>query len=92
MVKPINQANFFCSAPTNSGFWLLTIILPIINNGAYFGLMNKRIKNSTTKTDNTYFTGTKFPLLKIRTKEIKAIRNIIPAVARISRLLRTGIS
>ena len=50
------------------------------------------MKNSTTKTDNTYFTGTKFPLLKIKINEMKAKRNIIPAVALISRLFNTGIA
>lgn len=67
------------------------MILPMINNGAYFGFINKRMKNSTTKTDNTYFTGTKFPLLRISIKEMKAIRNIIPTADLISRLFNIGI-
>ena len=91
ITNPMYQANFFCAAPTYSGFWLATIKRAMIKSGANFGAINRRIENSITKTERTYLTGTKLPTFKISTKEMRAARNIIPAVARISLLFKTGI-
>jgi len=88
---PIFQANFFCGAPTYSGFCLLTIKRPIINAGENFGLIKTRITRSVRKTIITYLISRKFPLNKISIKEISISTNNIPADALISRSFKTGI-
>lgn len=89
-IMPIIHANFFCLAPTYSGFCLLTIKRPIIKVGEYFGLTKTRIIKSVKKKVTTYFMSRKFCLKRTSMRDIKTNKNNIPADARISRSLRTG--
>ena len=89
--SPIIQANFFFCAPTYSGTCFLTIKRPIINVGENLGFIKTRMRKSVKNKEMTYFTGTKFPLDKISTKEMNTAKNSMPAEALTSRSLRTGI-
>ena len=88
---PIIHENFFWAAPTYSGFCLLTINLPIISVGAYFGVINTRIIKSVKKTVITYLIIKKLPLNSMNMSDRKVKKNRMPAAARISRSLSTGI-
>ena len=87
---PIIQANLFCFAPTYSGIWFLTIKRPMINEGAYLGLIKMRISRSVKNSVIKYFAGTKLLLDNIITNEINVPKNNMPADALISRSLSTG--
>jgi len=89
-ITPITQANFFCCAPTYSGFWLPTIKRPTINVGENLGLIKTRIMKSETNTVRTYFIGKKLFLKRTNIAERKVIKNSIPAAALISRSFKTG--
>lgn len=54
-VKPIFQANFFCRAPTYSGFCRLTIKRASIKVGENLGLMNIRMIKSARNIVMKYF-------------------------------------
>ncbi len=92
IIHPIAQANLFWGAPAYSGTWLCTAMRPSTILGANRGFTKRRIeksrKNITTKTFNI----SKFPTRKAFMNVIIAPTKSIPAAARISRSLKTGIS
>jgi len=58
-ITPIIQANFFCLAPTYSGFWFRTINRPMISEGENLGLTNTRMIKSVRNIVMAYFASKK---------------------------------
>ena len=88
----MNQANRFCGAPTYSGTWFRTMSRPRISEGENRGLTKARMTMSTRKMVAANLRSRKSPLRITRRIARNMSTKRIPAAARISRSLRTGIA